>query len=111
MKGMRRHRLGEFTKGWFIGNFNPSILKSSEVEVGVKFFEAGSLEPVHHQLTATEVSVLIFGRVRMGNIWLEPGDIVEIAPGIDCDFEAITDAALVVVKSPSLPDDKVLGLN
>ncbi|GIU68975.1 MAG: hypothetical protein KatS3mg002_0211 [Candidatus Woesearchaeota archaeon] len=33
---MKTAKLSEMTKGWFIGNFEPSLHKTNDVEVGVK---------------------------------------------------------------------------
>ena len=33
---MKLNKLNEFTKGWIIGNFNPSLFETDEFEVAVK---------------------------------------------------------------------------
>lgn len=101
--------LSEFVGGWLVGNFSPSLHSNEEVEVCVKFFSKGDREPAHFQLTATEWTVVISGECRIGNIKLTKGEILEIPPLEVADFEAITDVALVAIKSPSLPSDKVIS--
>lgn len=109
MKPIRKSKLDDFQKGWLIGNFQPALLTSRDVEVGVKFFRAGEIEESHFQRIATEFTIIISGKARMGNLLVSSGDVVTIDPGFACDFEALEDTALAVIKSPSLPDDKVLG--
>lgn len=109
MKSIQLSHLAEFHKGWLVGNFHPNLMNSTEVEVGVKFFQAGEREDMHYQKIATEHSVIVYGKARLGDLIVEPGTIVTVAPGVACDFEAIEETALVVIKSPSLPDDKILG--
>ena len=41
---MELSRIELYTKGWFIGDFNPSFLKTKEVEVAYKEFKAGESE-------------------------------------------------------------------
>lgn len=110
MRSIRTSHLNEFHKGWLIGDFHPTLLASSEVEVGVKFFQAGEKEETHYQRIATEFTVIVSGKGRFGDLLVSSGQIVAIDPGVACDFEALEDTALVVIKSPSLPDDKVVGV-
>ena len=105
---MKHHRLDAMTKGWFVGDFAPAALRSPDVEVGVKHYAAGDNEAEHYHRVATELTLIVSGRVRMlGQSW-GPGDIVTIEPGEATDFEAVTDAVTVVVKLPSILGDKYL---
>jgi hypothetical protein len=104
---MQKYNLAEMTLGWFIGNFTPSLFSNSEVEVGIKRFAKGDREPAHYQLTATEWTCVVVGKIRLGNSVYEENEIAEIAPLEIADFEALENSVLVVVKSPSKPSDKV----
>jgi hypothetical protein len=106
---MNKFELSDMSLGWFIGNFNPSLYNNDSVEVGVKRFKKGQTEPFHYQLTATEWTCVIQGRVRIGEKTFEANEIAEIPPLESADFEALEDCILVVVKSPSIPADKVIG--
>jgi quercetin dioxygenase-like cupin family protein len=105
---MKVSKLGEFKGGWFLGAFQPTLLAQPHFEVCIKRFRQGDTEPEHSQKLATEWTVIISGRCLIGNLELEADDIVEISPGEVAGFEALTDVVLVAVKSPSIPDDKVL---
>jgi quercetin dioxygenase-like cupin family protein len=100
--------ISRFTKGWFIGSFEPSLIRTSDFEVSVKSFSRGEIEPMHKQEVATEITVIISGRVRIGSAVLKQGDIVLIPPGEYADFQSLTDSVLVCVKTPSISSDKVL---
>jgi quercetin dioxygenase-like cupin family protein len=101
--------IDEFTKGWFVGDFSPAILITKEFEIAVKWFKAGDREPLHKQIIATEITVVIDGKIRLGGETFVKGDVITIPPGEFAEFESVTDSALVCVKTPSLPNDKVLG--
>jgi len=102
-------RLQDMFKGWFVGDFDPSVLRTEACEVAVKAYKAGETEDLHHHRIATEVTLVLSGRVRMcGREWGE-GDIVVLAPGEATAFEALTDAVNVVVKTPGAKNDKYLG--
>lgn len=102
-------KMSEMKLGWFIGNFEPSILRTDKVEVAIKRYHEGQKEPFHFQKVATEITVLIEGKARMGSQFLEAGDIILLDAGEICDFEAITETVLVAVKLPSIPNDKFLA--
>lgn len=103
---MKRYFLENMKLGWFIGNFNPSLLKTESFEVGIKRFAKGERELTHHQTLATEWTCVIQGRIRIGMEIFEINEIAEIPPLESADFEALEDSILVVVKSPSFPSDK-----
>ena len=106
---MNHFRLDDMVKGWFVGAFAPTALKTDVCEVAVKHYRAGDHEDLHHHRIATEVTLIISGTVRMcGRVW-EAGDIVVIAPHEATDFEAVTDAVNVVVKLPGALADKYMG--
>src|SRR5580692_4510253 len=106
---MRHARLETMMKGWFVGDFEPSVLRSKEVEVAVKHYQAGDREDEHYHRLGIEVTLVVSGTVQMmGQTW-EAGDIVVVEPGEATDFTAVTDATNVVVKLPSIIGDKYLG--
>lgn len=104
-----KSNLNEFPKGWFLGNFEPSMLRNSDFEVAVKRMEAGTREPMHYQKEAVEFTVVISGKCILGGIECNPDDILQIDPWEAAEFEALEDCVLLAVKSPSLPADKVEG--
>ena len=103
------HRIEDFTGGWFVGNFDPSLLFNEHVEVCVKHYRQGDREEAHFQLTASEITVIISGQCLIDDKRLGPGDIIVIPPMHVASFEALTDISLVAVKAPSKPSDKVLA--
>jgi hypothetical protein len=105
---MRVAKLDEMTKGWFVGGFQPTAYSTNACEVAVKHYAASDNEPSHLHRVATEITLILSGRVRMmGREW-GAGDIVVLSPGEIADFEAITDCATVVVKVPGALNDKYL---
>lgn len=106
---MKHFRLEAMVKGWFVGGFSPAAVQTDACEVAVKHYKAGDHEQAHFHKLATEVTLIVSGRVRMvGQEW-GPGDIVVLEPGTVTDFEALTDAVNVVVKTPGAANDKFLA--
>jgi len=103
---MNHTRLEDMVKGWFVGDFNPSALKIDACEVAVKKYSSGDKEGAHYHKIATEVTLILSGRVKMMEQEWKSGDIVVLEPGEVTAFEAITDTINVVVKVPGAPGDK-----
>ena len=106
---MKITKLSHMTRGWFVGDFSPTLVATQAVEVGVKYYLSGQKEERHHHKIATEITLILSGRVRMNNHELNAGDIVTIDPMESSDFEVIEDTITVVVKFPGEPNDKYLG--
>lgn len=107
---MRTAKLQGMVKGWFIGNFEPSLCKTNDVEVAVKRYQAGDYEPLHHHKVATEYTAIICGRVRMNGVEYGVGDIIIMDPNEATDFECLEDGTVnIVVKIPGASDDKYAG--
>ena len=96
-------------KGWFIGNFTPTIINTNDVEVAVKIYKSGDHEEHHYHKIATEITVISSGSIIMNNKKYYQGDIVVIEPYESTDFTAIEDTVTTVVKFPGASQDKYLG--
>lgn len=105
---MERLNLESYINGWIVGDFNPSVIRTSEIEVGVKNFLMGEKEPDHYQKLASEVTFVLKGRIRMGHQFMSAGEGLLVKPEEVFDFEALEDSIVLAIKFPSLPDDKVL---
>ena len=104
---MKTAKLSDMTKGWFIGNFSPTLLKTNDCEVAVKSYKKGDYEEAHYHKIATEYTVIISGRVRMNGVEYQAGDIVVMEPSESTDFECLEDNTVnVVVKIPGANSDK-----
>ncbi len=106
---MKTAKLDDMTRGWFVGDFEPTLYKTQDCEVAVKTYAAGDYEEKHYHKVATEISVVIYGKVRMFGIEYEKGDIIIAEPGDETDFTALTEAQMCVVKVPGAKNDKYLS--
>lgn len=101
--------LQDMIRGWFVGNFDPSAIKTDLVEVGVKHYKKDDYEDKHYHKIATEITVIIEGKVQMGNKIYTKNDIIVIYPKESTDFRALEDTITVVVKIPGANEDKYIG--
>jgi len=105
---MKIYRKKDMDRGWFVGDFVPTCLKTSHCEVAVKEYAPGAYEEAHYHKIATEVTMVIEGDVEMNGVRYSKGDIVVIEPDEVTDFRAITNVVNVVVKVPGEKNDKYL---
>ncbi len=106
---MKLFRLEDMIKGWFVGNFKPTILSTVDVEVAVKKYKAGDYENSHYHKIATEITVITEGQVKMNGVTYDSGSIIVIEPNESTDFLALTDVTTTVVKYPGANNDKYPG--
>ena len=104
---MRNSSLLNFTRGWLVGQFKPSLY-SKDYEIGFKYYVQGDSEKSHQHLLSEEVTIVLFGEVRMNGQIYSEGDIVIQEKGEFSDFECLSDRAILGVYRPdgSFPNDK-----
>jgi len=99
----------EFFKGWLVGDFEPNLIRSTDIEVGLKYYEKGDYEATHVHKVAVEFTIVVEGKVRMlGSEW-NKGDIIRVDPKVSTDFKVLSEKAItLVIKSPSCTNDKYI---
>ena len=106
---MIKDNIKNFTKGWFIGNFEPSLLKTADFEVSIQHHKKGDTPEKHYQKIATEYNVVVSGSLISNGEMIGPGDIFIFEPMEITDVVFLEDSEIVCVKTPSLGfDDKVI---
>ena len=103
---MIKRNISEMTLGWFVGDFSPSILQTDKFEVAYKDYKEGDFEEKHVHKIAKEITLIVKGKARMNGEIYSTGDIILLNPGEPTDFEALEDTSTVVVKTPSVTNDK-----
>ncbi len=103
---MKISSLNDTVRGWFIGNFNPSVYKTEDFEVGILTHYKGQIWPKHYHKEAVEINVLISGSMKINDILIKPNDIFIIEKNEVVVPEFLEDCTIVCVKSPSVLGDK-----
>lgn len=93
-------------RGWFIGNFEPAVLKTDQFEVGILFHPKGEKWPKHYHKEAVEINVLMSGKMIINNQLIGPGNIFLLEKNEIAEPEFLEDCTIVCVKTPSVPGDK-----
>lgn len=95
-------------KGWFIGDFPKAAFKSKDFEVCWRIHPANEFWDLHYQENAYEINLLISGEMILNGKKLYSGDVFILEPYEITDVNFITECSVVCVKTPSLPNDKVV---
>jgi hypothetical protein len=103
---MKKTRIEDYKRGWFIGNFEPSILKTTEFEVGYLRHSKNEKWNSHFHKESIEYNVLIRGKMIIQNQILEEGDVFVFEKNEVADPQFLEDCELIVVKVPSVIGDK-----
>lgn len=103
---MKIYNLSEFVRGWFLGAFEPSVLKTKDFEVGILTHTKGEYWPRHTHNQADEINVLLSGEMIVNGLTIYPNDIFVIEKGEAAKPEFLTDCRILVIKVPSVPGDK-----
>ena len=106
---MKQFRLNESgDRGWFIGQFERAVFKTSACEVAYQFNYKGEVSPAHTHHIATEVNLIASGKVNISGQVYETNDIIIMEPGDVCECVYLEDTYTVVVKLPGVLNDKYL---
>ena len=103
---MNISKISDYVRGWFIGNFEPTLLKTKDFEVGVLTHKKDEIWPAHYHKESIEYNVLISGKMIVQGKELNSGDVFVFEKGEIADPIFLEDCTLVVVKVPSIPSDK-----
>lgn len=103
---MKTAKLSDMHRGWFIGDFEPSVMRTPLFEVGVLTHRKGEAWPAHYHRVATEYNVLLEGSMRIAGKVIEVGDIFWFEPEDVADPEFLEDCKVLCVKRPSIIGDK-----
>lgn len=98
--------LSDMKKGWIVGDFAPSVLRSQDFEVAVQTHEKGYKAPLHLHKKFIEINTIISGHMIVNGRELKAGDIFVFDVMEVSDAEFLEDTTLVVVRPGSDPDDK-----
>lgn len=112
---MYTRKLEDFYHGWFIGDFDPAVLRTKDFEVAVIHHKKGEEWDRHYHAVATEYNVLVSGRMMLSrpadgqegeHVVINEGTVFVVEPGETFKPSFSEDCVVVTVKVPSIPGDK-----
>lgn len=98
-------------KGWYVGKFEPNLIKSDNYEFGFKHIFKGTKPDYHYHKVKTEYTILIEGKIlleKSGQIIL-PITTVKLEPFEKNDQYFLEDSIILIINTPSIKNDKYLN--
>lgn len=103
------YNLENFTRGWFIGDFEPSLLKNSGIELAVMNKKKGvGIDDFHYHENCIEINILIKGKMKINNKLIKENNIFVFNPYVPSVYEYLEDCTFVVFKNKPSNNDKVI---
>lgn len=103
---MKLANIKDFKMGWFIGDFEPTLLKTPAFEIAHHSYKKDFAAEPHTHKVATEYNYIVSGKLTTWGQTLGPGDIFIYEPLDVTDVIFLEDTELIIIKTPSLPGDK-----
>ena len=100
--------LSDYTRGWLIGNFTPSIEKNIEYEIAYLSHAKKSFWNYHYHKLSKEINILVKGKMIINNIIYMQNDIFIIDKNIISCPIFLDDCEIICIKIPSIPTDKYI---
>lgn len=102
----RQYDLNQYVRGWFIGNFEPSLIKTAQLEIGLLTHNKNEKWDFHYHTEADEVNFLLEGRMLLNEQVIEKGmQFIIYKNQIACPV-FLEDCKVLCIKTPSVPTDK-----
>lgn len=105
---MKLSNIKNVENGWFIGDFAKAVFRTKDFEVCWRIHPSGQKWDLHYQEKSLEINLLINGIIKLNNQLLSSGDIFILEPYEITDVEFIEDSSILCIKTPSLPNDKIV---
>lgn len=103
---MKITRIEDYTRGWLIGDFTPSLLRTKDFEVGILRHKKDEVWPKHYHRLADEYNILISGKMTINSSEINEGDVFHIEKNEISEPKFLTDCIVLVIKVPSAIGDK-----
>ena len=105
---MRNDKLENYIKGWVVGDFEPSILRHKDLEVGIAYHTKNEPTQKHFHTSSDEYNVIASGKMNVNGKVMTKGSIFVYERNEVSDCEFLEDTILVIIRIPSAPNDKVI---
>ena len=103
---VKNGNLSDMTRGWLIGDFEPSIYRTKDFEIGYLFHPKGQVWAPHVHMEADELNVLIRGQMKINNELIKEKEIFIVKKGMLTSSVFLEDCEILCIKVPSNVKDK-----
>jgi dTDP-glucose pyrophosphorylase len=105
---IKMYKLEDMFRGWFVGDFEPSVFKHAGVEIGYLLHKKGEKWQTHYHNNLVEVNLLIQGRMILNDIEINKNEIFVIDKKVIACPIFLEDCYIMCIKIPSMVGDKIV---
>ncbi len=106
---MKINHINDMKNGWMVGNFNPSVLKTKDLELGHHKYSKGHISEKHYHAMTNEINYILQGKIKVNNhLFLETGHVFVVSPYEIITVEFLEDTDLIIARDGSYPKDKII---
>lgn len=102
---MKKFKSKDFIRGWIIGDFTPSIIKTKNFEVCYRTEVPSKIQPHYHK-KGEEITIVLRGESIINNESMISGDIFVLYPNEIVQGEIIKETEIIVIRPYSDTKDK-----
>jgi len=100
--------INQYIRGWIIGDFEPSIKRTTHFEIAVLHHKQGEKWGFHYHSQAIEYNILLSGKMMINNISIEQNSIFIFEQNMISCPVFLEDCIVLCIKIPSIPTDKYI---
>ena len=104
---MKNDKLDNYISGWIVGNFCPTLVNRSDIEISIKTFHQYEYSGFFYRRRDTEYVIVIEGCIVSNGVKYGKGDILVISPSEIIDLFPIVETVCALIKTPGGKTDKV----
>lgn len=105
---MKKFYYSDMKGGWFVGDFLPSAFQTKDFEVAYVKHQKNQTWAKHFHKIATEITMVIKGKIQINDKIFSSGDIFVISPNEIAVPKFLEDSEVIVIKTPSDVNDKYI---
>ena len=104
---MKKFNFSKMKNGWFIGDFEPSVFRTKIFEIAYVEHVKGENRKKHYHNFATEIVLVIKGKMLINGILFSEGDILVTNPKEIVEPIFLEKTQILGIKTPSNTNDKI----
>ena len=105
---VKMYKLEDMFRGWFVGDFEPSVMKNTGFEVGYLLHKKGEKWQTHYHNNLIEVNLLVEGKMILNDLEINKNEIFVIDKKVLACPIFLEDCYIICIKVPHMVGDKVI---
>jgi len=105
---IKMYKLEDMFRGWFIGDFEPSVLKNTGFEIGYLLHKKGEIWQTHYHNNLIEVNLMVEGRMILNDLEINKNEIFVIDKKVIACPIFLEDCRILCIKIPHMVGDKII---